>query len=375
MPSPTKTDWLERAQKLTLRTEAFIGGKFQPAASGRTFDNISPVTGKLFGKVAACDTEDVDRAVASARAAYESGVWSNAAPEDRKAVLLRLAGLVRDHLDELALLESMDMGKLVSDARTYDIPGAASLFQWYGEAIDKIYDEIAPTGPGNLALVRRQSLGVVGAVVPWNYPLDIATWKCAPALAAGNSVVLKPAEQSPLTALRLAELAIEAGLPEGVLNVVPGNRAGGGARPWPAYGCRLPSLHRIDRSGQGLSGICRAVEHEAGLAGMRRQVAQPGLCRCRGSGCRSRNGGLRHLLQSGRNLLGEFASSGAELDQGCLPGEGGRKGGRVPPGQPARSCLDHGRHRRPPPQRPDRGRDRHGPGDVATGQRRRTADH
>ncbi len=222
MPSPTKTDWLERAQKLTLRTEAFIGGKFQPAASGRTFDNISPVTGKLFGKVAACDTEDVDRAVASARAAYESGVWSNAAPEDRKAVLLRLAGLVRDHLDELALLESMDMGKLVSDARTYDIPGAASLFQWYGEAIDKIYDEIAPTGPGNLALVRRQSLGVVGAVVPWNYPLDIATWKCAPALAAGNSVVLKPAEQSPLTALRLAELAIEAGLPEGVLNVVPG---------------------------------------------------------------------------------------------------------------------------------------------------------
>jgi gamma-glutamyl-gamma-aminobutyraldehyde dehydrogenase len=136
--------------------------------------------------------------------------------------LLRLAELLRENLQELALLESLDMGKLVQDAATIDVPGSAGIFQWYAEAIDKIYDEIAPSGPGNLVMVTREALGVVGAVVPWNFPLDMATWKCAPALAAGNSVVLKPAEQSPFSALRLAELAIEAGLPPGVLNVVPG---------------------------------------------------------------------------------------------------------------------------------------------------------
>ncbi|WP_045837815.1 aldehyde dehydrogenase [Hyphomicrobium sp. 99] len=222
MTSYAKHDWVALAQKISPRTEAFINGKFQPSASGRTFDSINPATGQVLGQVAACGAEDVDRAVASARTAFESGVWSRAAPSERKAVLLRLADLLRTHLDELALLESLDMGKLVVDARTYDVPGSADLFQWYGEAVDKIYDEVAPTDPGNLALVRRQPLGVIGAVVPWNYPLNIATWKCGPALAAGNSVVLKPAEQSPLTALRLAELAMEAGLPAGVLNVVPG---------------------------------------------------------------------------------------------------------------------------------------------------------
>lgn len=137
-------------------------------------------------------------------------------------MLLKLAQLLRENLHELALLESLDMGKLVNDAATVDVPGSAAIFQWYAEAIDKIYDEVAPAGPGDLVLVRREPLGVIGAVVPWNFPLDMATWKCAPALSAGNSVVLKPAEQSPLSALRLAELAMEAGLPAGVLNVVPG---------------------------------------------------------------------------------------------------------------------------------------------------------
>ena len=222
MTDLSKDHWMRNARNLSIRNLAFINGKFVPAVSGRTFESINPATGQSLASVAACGGEDVDRAVASARAAFESGIWSRSAPSHRKAVMLRLAELIRENLDELAVLESLDMGKLVMDARTYEVPGSADLFQWYGEAIDKLYDEVAPTELGNLALVRRQPLGVIGAVVPWNYPLDIATWKCAPALAAGNSVVLKPAEQSPLTALRLAELAMEAGLPAGVLNVVPG---------------------------------------------------------------------------------------------------------------------------------------------------------
>ncbi|MEI2687439.1 MAG: aldehyde dehydrogenase [Cypionkella sp.] len=186
------------------------------------FDCINPATGAVLTQVASCKSEDVDVAVRAARAAFEAGHWSRMAPGDRKAVMLRLADLIRENHVELALLDSLDMGKLVTDAATIDVPGSAHFFQWYAEAIDKIYDEVAPTGRGDLALVRRVPLGVVGAVTPWNFPLDMATWKSAAALAAGNSVILKPAEQSPLSALRLAELAAEAGLPEGVLNVVPG---------------------------------------------------------------------------------------------------------------------------------------------------------
>ncbi|WP_379061928.1 aldehyde dehydrogenase [Mesorhizobium sp. UC22_110] len=215
-------DWIDRAAAIRFRDKAFIDGKFVAARSGRTFASINPATGETLAEVASCGEEDVDRAVASARRAFQSGSWSRSSPAHRKEVLLRLAQLLRENLQELALLESLDMGKLVADAATIDVPGSAGIFQWYAEAIDKLYDEVAPTGSGDLVLVRREPLGVVGAVVPWNFPLDMATWKCAPALAAGNSVVLKPAEQSPFSALRLAELAMEAGLPAGVLNVVPG---------------------------------------------------------------------------------------------------------------------------------------------------------
>ena len=218
----TKADWTKRASGLTFRNQAFINGKFVDAASGETFQSINPATDAVLADVASCDVEDVNRAVAAARTAFDSGSWSRSAPADRKAVLLKLADLIRENLEEFALLDSLDMGKLVTDAATIDAPGSAHFFQWYAEAIDKIYDEVAPTGPGDLALISRVPLGVVGAVTPWNFPLDMATWKAAAALAAGNSVVLKPAEQSPLSALRLAELAVEAGLPEGVFNVVPG---------------------------------------------------------------------------------------------------------------------------------------------------------
>ncbi|EBA07076.1 aldehyde dehydrogenase [Sagittula stellata] len=215
-------DWAARAAMLDLRGKAFINGKFVEAASGKTFDSINPATGAVLTAVAECDAEDVDRAVTAGRRAFEAGHWSRMAPGDRKAVLLKLADLLRANLEEMALLDSLDMGKTITDASTIDAPGSAHFFQWYAEAIDKLYDEVAPTGPGDLALVRRVPLGVVGAVTPWNFPLDMATWKSAAALAAGNSVVLKPAEQSPLSALRLAELAAEAGVPEGVFNVVPG---------------------------------------------------------------------------------------------------------------------------------------------------------
>lgn len=215
-------DWRQKAAALTIRNQAFIDGAFTAAASGKTFVNINPATGETLAEVAEGDAADIDRAVVAARLAFDDGRWSRMAPGDRKAVLLKLADLIRANLHEMALLDSLDMGKLVQDAVTVDAPGSAHFFQWYAEAIDKTYDEVAPTGPGDLALVSRVPIGVVGAVVPWNFPLDMATWKAAAALAAGNSVVLKPAEQSPLSALRLAELAAEAGVPDGVFNVVPG---------------------------------------------------------------------------------------------------------------------------------------------------------
>lgn len=228
MLNHTHQDWRSKAAALKLPSQAFIDGKFVHAASGKTFDSINPATGDVLANVAECDAADVDLAVAAGRHAFEDGRWSRMAPGDRKAVLLKLADLIRANLEEMALLDSLDMGKTITDASTIDAPGSAHFFQWYAEAIDKIYDEVAPTAPGDLALVRRVPLGVVGAVVPWNFPLDMATWKAAAALAAGNSVVLKPAEQSPLSALRLADLAAEARVPDGVFNVVPGYGATAG---------------------------------------------------------------------------------------------------------------------------------------------------
>jgi gamma-glutamyl-gamma-aminobutyraldehyde dehydrogenase/4-guanidinobutyraldehyde dehydrogenase/NAD-dependent aldehyde dehydrogenase len=208
--------------ELDIRTRAWIDGKPEDAVTGETFPRVNPATGAEIARVAACDSEDVDRAVAGARAAFESGVWSQAAPRQRKQVLTRLAALVEEHADELALLETLDMGKPIRDSRKVDVPLAAQCIAYYGEAVDKVYDEVAPTDRSSVVMLVREPLGVVGAVVPWNFPLLMASWKIGPALATGNSVVLKPAEQSPLTALRLGELAAEAGLPDGVLQIVPG---------------------------------------------------------------------------------------------------------------------------------------------------------
>jgi 4-guanidinobutyraldehyde dehydrogenase/NAD-dependent aldehyde dehydrogenase len=215
-------DWHDRASTFKPRRQLFIDGRWLDAASGASFDCISPIDGRVLAAVAAGDAADVDVAVRSARAAFDRGDWSRTPPKHRKKVLLRFAELIRANREELALTETLDMGKPISDSLAVDIPSTANCIQWYAEAVDKIYDEVAPTGPDTLALVTREPLGVVGAIIPWNFPLIMAAWKLGPVLAAGNSIVLKPSEKSPLSALRIAELAIEAGLPPGVFNVVPG---------------------------------------------------------------------------------------------------------------------------------------------------------
>ena len=215
-------EWRSRAAALKPRSQVFIDGRFVASVDGATFDNINPATGKSLGAVAAGDQADIDRAVASARAAFRKASWADMPPKARKKVLLRLADLMLQHREELALLETLDMGKPIGDSMSVDIPSAANCIRWYGEAVDKIYDEVAPTGPNALATITREPMGVVGAIVPWNFPLLMASWKIGPVLASGNSLVLKPSEKSPLTALRVAELAVEAGLPPGVFNVVPG---------------------------------------------------------------------------------------------------------------------------------------------------------
>ena len=212
----------EVAAGLPVRTDLWIDGGFRPAVSGKRFDRVSPRDGRLVAAVAEGDVADVDLAVAAARRAFEDGRWRDLHPRERRATLLRLADLVERDADELARLESLDVGKPVSHARAVDIRVTLQTLRFYAEAADKGYDTVAPTGPAVHATITREPLGVVGAVVPWNFPLMMAVWKIAPALAVGNSMVVKPAEQSPLTLLRFAELAAEAGLPDGVLNVVPG---------------------------------------------------------------------------------------------------------------------------------------------------------
>ena len=218
-PSP---DWHAAARALRIDGRAFIGGRRVDAQDGQSFDCRSPIDGRSLAAVARGQAADIDAAVASARRAFADGRWSRMAPAARKKALQRFAEGIVAARDELALLETLDMGKPIQDSLAVDVAATARCIAWYAEAADKIYDEIAPTPHTALALITREPMGVIGAVVPWNYPMIMAAWKLGPALAAGNSVVLKPSEKSPLTALRLAEIALAAGLPEGVFNVVPG---------------------------------------------------------------------------------------------------------------------------------------------------------
>jgi len=218
----TSIDWRERAATVAIDGRAFIQGERSAARDGQSFEKRSPIDGRVLGPIARGQAADIDAAVAAARAAFDDGRWSRRTPAQRKKVLLAWAEKIMAAKDELALLETLDMGKPIQYALGVDVPSTARTIAWYAEAVDKIYDEIAPTGHNALALIQREPMGVIGAIVPWNYPMIMASWKLGPALAAGNSVVLKPSEKSPLTAMRLAELAVAAGMPPGVFNVVPG---------------------------------------------------------------------------------------------------------------------------------------------------------
>ncbi|OZB81283.1 MAG: aldehyde dehydrogenase PuuC [Microbacterium sp. 14-71-5] len=262
-------DWTARAAELSIDGRAVIDGHRVEAQDGATIAVVSPGSLRPLTDLAAGTVVDVDRAVAIARATFASGVWSRIGASERGAALVRLADLILAHLDELALLETLDSGKPIAQTRTVDVPGAAETFRWYGELADKRHGEIPATPPGSTALVRRVPLGVVGAITPWNYPLEIAAWKLAPALAAGNSVVHKPAAETSLTALRLADLALEAGIPAGVLNVVPGRGSVVGNRI-----ARHPGIDVLAFTGS--TAVAKQLMVDAGQSNMKRVALEAG---------------------------------------------------------------------------------------------------
>ncbi len=198
-----------------------IDGKWVDAASGKTFETVNPATGDVLARVAEADSDDVNRAVAAARAAFERG-WGESKPAFRSRLLSRIADLMEQHVDELAQLETLDNGKPIFESRNVDLPAAIETFRYYAGWPTKIYGETNPSDPEFFSFTLREPVGVCGQIIPWNFPLLMAAWKLAPALACGNTVVLKPAEQTPLTALRLGELLLEAGVPDGVVNILPG---------------------------------------------------------------------------------------------------------------------------------------------------------
>lgn len=218
----TAEEYRAIAATLSLPTGAFIDGRFRPALSGETFATTNPATGHDLAQIAACGAADVDLAVTKAREAFDDGRWSRLHPSARKDVLIRLAKLLSRNARELAVMESIDSGKTIFDCSTIDIPETIACLKWHAEAADKIYDQVAPASDNHIAMIVREPIGVVGLILPWNFPLLMLAWKIGPALAAGCSVVVKPAEETSLTTLRVAELAVEAGVPRGVFNVVPG---------------------------------------------------------------------------------------------------------------------------------------------------------
>ena len=240
-PKSAKT----RQPKIT-ETQCFIGGQWQDAASGETFDTLNPATEEVIAQVAAGDAADVDRAVAAARKQFDGGEWSKLDARDRGRLMLKLADLIEQNLDELAALESLDNGKPIRDSKAADLPLTIDCLRYYAGYADKIHGQTIPVRGNYFCYTRKEPVGVVGQIIPWNFPLLMVAWKWGPALAAGCTIVMKPAEQTPLSCLRLARLAQEAGIPDGVINVVPGMGPTAGAAI-----VKHPGIDKIAFTGSG----------------------------------------------------------------------------------------------------------------------------
>src|SRR5207253_5354833 len=235
--------------KVKTQQPMFIGGKWVDSVSGKYFPTLNPATGEPICDVAEGDKADVDLAVKAARKAFESGPWSKMAPSERARLLLKLADAVEGHKDELAALESLDNGKPIADSLAADLPLTLQCYRYYAGWADKIHGQTIPVDGDFFCYTRHEPVGVVGQIIPWNFPLLMQAWKWGPALACGNAVILKPAEQTPLTALRIAQLAQEVGFPDGVINVVPGYG--------PTAGAALSSHMDVDKiafTGEGSTG-------------------------------------------------------------------------------------------------------------------------
>ena len=263
--------------------QVFIGGQWRPPSSGETYATINPATEEESARVAKGDERDIDAAVQAARQAFDQGPWPKMPAAERARVLWKLADLITANLDEMARLESINTGKTLFDSGKVELPFAAEVFRYYAGWTTKIHGDTLNLRDGAFTFTLRQPIGVIGAIVPWNFPFLLASWKIAPALAAGNTVVLKPASLTPLTALRFAQLTAEAGLPEGVFNVVPGPGRQGrdGAGPPPGGG--QDRLHRLDRGRQVDHAGSRRLA-QARLARAGRQVPEHRLRRRRPEG-------------------------------------------------------------------------------------------
>jgi aldehyde dehydrogenase (NAD+) len=246
----------ETVPGLALKTDLFIGGEFVPSASGKRFATTNPATGETLGQIAEAGREDLDRAVAAARAAFESGPWASMKPRERGRILIRAAEMLLSRAEDFGRIETLDNGKPIFESAKIDVPTAADALSYFGESADKLYGDTFPARPDAMLLTLREPVGVVGAITPWNFPLLQAMWKIAPALALGNTVVLKPASLTPLTALLFADLLREAGLPAGAFNVIPGPGATvGGAM------AEHPGIDKISFTGETETGkkILRAA--------------------------------------------------------------------------------------------------------------------
>ncbi|MEZ5009973.1 MAG: aldehyde dehydrogenase [Chitinophagales bacterium] len=265
----TREEYEKKIAKLQPEGRCFIDGRFVETETGETYENFSPIDGRKINDVALGKGQDINYAVRKARETFESGIWRDTSPKHKMAVFQRMSELVVQHQEELALLETLDTGKPIRFSTKIDIHHLLDTINYYKGSIDKIYGQIANTESHAIGMITREPLGVVGAITPWNFPMMMAAWKIIPALATGNSVVLKPAEQTPLTALKIAELAVEAGLPPGVLNIVPGFGEDAGRQ--------LALHHDVDAiSFTGSTEVAKLLLQYAGQSNMKRVSAETG---------------------------------------------------------------------------------------------------